>query len=383
MYIRNSCGENIMNDEKTYDLKDICSHFSIEGTFIEAEPYGTGHINDTYASMYRTDSATVRYIHQRINHSIFKDVEKLMENIERVTAHVREKVTEQGGDPMRESLNLVPAEDGSSFFRDSGGNSWRTYKFIEGACTYDIIEKPMHVFNASAAFGSFQKMLSDLPGERLFETIPDFHNTKKRFRIFVQTLEKDPVNRARDVKNEIDFVLKREHEASVLVELLENGDVPERVTHNDTKFNNVMIDDETDEGICVIDLDTVMPGLVMYDFGDSVRIGASTALEDEKDLSKVHMDISLFEQLTGGYLRTAREFLTPPEIENLAFSAKLLTFECGMRFLTDHIDGDNYFKVHREGHNLDRCRTQFKMVHEMEEQMEDMESIIEKYRNGE
>jgi len=372
-----------MDDKNRYDLKDICSHFRIEETFVEAVPYGTGHINDTYASTFSTDSGTVRYIHQRINHAIFRNAEKLMENIERVTAHVQKKVTEQGGDPLRESLNLVPAEDGLSFFRDSSGNFWRTYIFIERARTYDIIEKPVHVSNASAAFGTFQKILADLPGERLFETIPDFHNTKKRFSTFVQTLEQDPLNRAQEAQPEIDFVLEREQDASVLVDLLEKGDVPERVTHNDTKFNNVMIDDETDEGICVIDLDTVMPGLVMYDFGDSVRIGASTALEDEKDLSKVHMNIALFERLAGGYLKTADEFLTSPEIGNLAFSAKLLTFECGMRFLTDFIDGDNYFKIHREGHNLDRCRTQFKMVGEMEEQMEDMESIIEKYRNGE
>lgn len=372
-----------MAEEQQYDLRSVCSHFRIDGTYIEAIPYGTGHINDTYASRFRTDTGTVRYIHQRINHDIFRNVAMLMDNITRVTKHVRAKVIERGGDPLRESLTLVPAEDGAAYVRDEDGTFWRTYIFIEGARTYDIIEKPVHVFNASAAFGDFQNMLSDLPGKPLHETIPDFHNTKKRFGTFVSTLEKDPENRAGQAGPEIDFVLQREKDASLLIDLIGRGEVPLRVTHNDTKFNNVMIDDATDEGICVIDLDTVMPGLVMYDFGDSVRIGASTALEDEQDLSNVHMDIDLFEQLTSGYLSTARKFLTPAEIANLAFSAKLLTFECGMRFLTDFIDGDNYFKVHRPGHNLDRCRTQFKMVKEMEEQMQKMESIVEQHAQEE
>jgi len=366
--------------KRGYDLPHVISRFRVEGNLVDVGPYGTGHINDTYASRMKTeDGGERRYIHQRINHGIFKDVEKLMENIERVTAHVRRKVTEAGRDPLRASLTLVPTRDGASFYRDQDGNYWRTYVFIEGARTYDVIENPAHVYSAARAFGEFQEMLADLPGERLHEVIPDFHHTAKRFRRFVEVLERDPLNRAAEAKREVDFVLARGDDTRVLVDLLAEGKVPERVTHNDTKFNNVMIDDVTGEGVCVIDLDTVMPGLVMYDFGDAVRIGASTAAEDERDLSKVHMDIELFRRLAHGYLDAARAFLTPLEVEHLAFSAKLMTFECGMRFLTDFLEGDVYFKIHREEHNLDRCRTQFRMVEEMEERMEEMEEIVETY----
>lgn len=364
----------------SHDVSDIASRFQLPGPVESTKPYGTGHINDTYASEVQTENGTKRFIHQRINHSIFKDPPKVMENILRVTEHIRGKVLAAGGDPSRRTLQVIPAKDSRPYYQDAEGNYWRTYVFIEGAKTYDVVENLDHVYAASRAFGQFQKMISDLPDPRLHETIVDFHNTRWRFGQFRDALENDTVNRAVDAKEEIDFVLQREQDASVLVDLLEQGRLPERIAHNDTKLNNVMIDDATGEGICVIDLDTVMPGLPMYDFGDSIRIGAATAAEDEQDLSKVHMDLDMFDRLAHGYLDEARDFLVDEEVRQLAFSAKLLTFECGMRFLTDHLNGDTYFKVHRENHNLDRCRTQFKMVAEMEQKREEMEALVEKYR---
>ncbi|MCD4825521.1 MAG: aminoglycoside phosphotransferase family protein [Phycisphaerae bacterium] len=363
-----------------HDLADVVANFQIDGTLIEAMPYGSGHINDTYASRIQTSDGPVRFIHQRINHLIFTEPEKLMENIQRVTVHLGKKITEAGGNPDRETLTLIDAVDGNCFYRDSEGNYWRTYKFIEGAKTYDVVEKEEHVYNAAFAFGEFQKMLSDLPAPRLHETIPQFGDSPWRLRQFQDALAKDVANRAAGCKAEIDFVLARQDIVPVLMDLLEQKKVPERITHYDTKFNNVMIDDETGKGICVIDLDTVMPGIVNYDFGDSCRFGIATATEDETDLSKVGVNLDRFDRLSGGYLASAREFLTDTEIDHLAFSAKLITFTIGLRFITDHLAGDVYFKTHRENHNLDRCRTQFKMVSEMEKMAEQMDAIIAKYR---
>jgi len=371
-----------MTAPRSNELAEIVSNFELGGRLIDVATYGSGHINDTYLSRVNTDEGEVRYVHQWINHNIFKDPVKLMENVERVTGHIRKKVVASGGDPARRVLNLVPAKDGRSFYRDKGGNYWRTYRFIDGARTYDVVEDLKHVYNAARAFGEFQKQLSDLPAPPLHETIPNFHNTKWRFGQFLEALDKDVENRARLARPEIDFVLAREGDTAVLVDLIAEGKAVERPVHNDTKFNNVMIDDRTGEGICVIDLDTVMPGLVMYDFGDSIRLGANPAAEDEKDLSKVCMDLAMFDRLAGGYLSAALDFLTPVEIEHLAFSAKLMTFECGMRFLADFLSGDVYFKVHRPAHNLDRCRTQFKMVEDMEQKADQMEAIIDRYRRS-
>lgn len=365
-----------------HDLSSIVKNFQIDGTYLDGGPYGTGHINETYAVRFQTGTGVVRYILQKINHNIFKNVPGLMENIQRVTSHLRSKIEAAGGDPDRETLNVIPTHDGKSFVQTDDGGYWRAYIFIEGAQTYDIAEKPVHIYNASYAFGRFQGMVADLPAPRLNETIPNFHHTPSRFKAFQEAVEKDEKGRAADVKDEIQFVLDREADAARLVKRQEAGELPERTTHNDTKLNNVMLDDNTDAAVCVIDLDTVMPGLVAYDFGDSIRIGASTGAEDEKDLSKVSMDLKLFEQLTKGYLDSARSFLTPAEIEELAFSAKLLTFECGTRFLTDHLMGDTYFRIHRENHNLDRCRTQFKMVADMEGMMERMQEIVQQHAKG-
>jgi hypothetical protein len=361
------------------DLEAICRAFAVEGRWISSCPIPSGHINDTYCSEFEAAGRGVRYVNQRINHLVFREPEKLMENIERVTRFAREQIIGAGGDPMRETLNIVPARDGKPFHRTPEGNYWRMFHYIGGARTYDRVDDLRHVYSASRAFGGFQRMLSRLPGGRLHETIPDFHHTRKRFEAFRTALAKDIAHRAAGVKPEVAFVLEREKDPGVVVDGLAAGRIPERVTHNDTKLNNVMIDDRTGEGICVIDLDTVMPGSVLYDFGDSVRLGAATAAEDEPDLAKVGFDLRLFDRLAAGYLDAARDFLVDEESRLLAFSAKLLTLECGIRFLTDHLNGDVYFKIHRPGHNLDRCRTQFKMVAEMERMMDEMRAVVNKY----
>jgi hypothetical protein len=365
-----------------YELGHIFGHFAIDGRFLAAEPYGTGHINDTYLGRFETVGGVSSYIHQRINRKVFHRPEQVMENIQRVTCHLRERITADGGDPERESLTLVPTWGGVPFHIDDSGDCWRTYRFIPGARTYDELQEPRQIYEAARAFGRFQRQLADLPGPRLHETIARFHYTPRRLADFLAALDRDSENRAKDVRPEIDFVLARCDHASVLTDLLERGELPERITHNDTKLNNVMLDDKTGEAICVIDLDTVMPGLVHYDFGDAVRIGASTAAEDERDLSKVGLDMDAFAQLTRGYLETARGFLCSAEVEHLAFSCVLLTLECGMRFLADHLEGDVYFKIHRPGHNLDRARTQFKMIAEMEARMDEMEGLVRQYAGG-
>ncbi len=364
------------------DLKDIVRKFQFEGDFLSASTYGIGHIHDTYAPVFQVGGDTRRYILQRINQHVFKDPEGVMGNIQVITAHLRRKIIAAGGDPQRETLNLIPTLDGNSYYRTEEGDYWRSFTFIEGARTYNVVENLDHVYNAAKAFGNFQNMLSDFPSGQLVETIPNFHHTGMRYQAFLTAVESDVVNRARFCQPEIDFVTKRASKTTILIEMLARADLPERVTHNDTKFNNVMIDDQTGEGICIIDLDTVMPGLSLYDFGDAIRSIANTAAEDESDLSKVNFDLEVYRCYTRGYLAAAGEILTPREIDQLPFSAILMTLECGMRFLTDHLQGDTYYKIHRQNHNLDRCRTQFKLVSDMEEQFEIMTKIIEHYRQG-
>jgi hypothetical protein len=354
-----------------YDLRAVARNFEIPGEFLSAEPYGSGHINDTYCVRFDQGGAHMRYIVQRINHNIFTKPVALMENVQRVTAHLAKKLNREP-DSGRRSLMLIPARDGAAYYRDAGGNFWRAYVFIEKARTYDAVESPQQAFEAARAFGQFQKLLADLPAPRLHDTIPDFHHTPKRFAALERAIEADEVNRARLAKPEIAFALRHK---SITGRLLE-AKLPERVTHNDTKFNNVMLDDATGEGICVIDLDTVMPGLALYDFGDMVRTTTSPAKEDERDLSKVTMQFAMFEGLARGYWASTADFLTAAEKQLLTFSGKLITFEIGIRFLSDYLAGDTYYKVHREGHNLDRCRTQFKLVESIEEQEEEMNKIL-------
>lgn len=359
-----------------HDIRSLSRNFQIFADFQSAAACGAGHINDTYAATYRQGGATIRYIHQRINRSVFENAVELMENVQRVTEHLRAKLAGQP-DVTRQTLTLVPARDGRMFYVDPQGEFWRTYVFIEGARSYDAVESPQQAYAAAHAFGRFQDLLADLPPPRLHDTIPAFHDTPKRFAALEKAIQADAANRVRLARREIDFALGRKPIASRLIDLQAEGALPERTTHNDTKFNNVMLDDATQEGLCIIDLDTVMPGLAPYDFGDMVRTTTSPASEDEKDLSKVCMQFPMFEALVRGYLAGTGGRLEAAEKRQLAFSGKLITFEIGIRFLADFLAGDVYYKVHREGHNLDRCRTQFKLVESIETQEEAMNRLVE------
>lgn len=355
-------------------------NFPFVGALVSDASYGSGHINDTFLLVFEgAPAGQEKVILQRMNKDIFTEPVKLMENILGVTTHLRKKIIEKGGDPERETLNVIPAKDGKSYYVDSTGDYWRAYKFITDATSYDKVEKPDDFYQSAISFGNFQRLLADYPAETLYETIKDFHNTKARFATFKQVVETDVMGRVKEVEKEIQFVLDREDVANYFCDLQEKGELPLRVTHNDTKLNNIMIDNETRKGICVIDLDTVMPGLAMNDFGDSIRFGASTAAEDEQDLSKVSCSMELFDMYAKGYIEGCAGRLTEKEIALMPMGAKTMTFECGMRFLTDYLQGDTYFKIHREKHNLDRCRTQFKLVSDMEQKWETMQQIIAKY----
>ena len=364
-------------------IREAIENLCFEGTFVEEMPWGNGHINDTFLAIFENeDKTTRRYILQRMNKNIFKNPVELMENIVGVTSYLRKIIIENGGEPDRETLNVVPAKDGKTYYVDSTGEYWRGYLYVEGATSYDQVEKIEDFYESAVSFGNFQRLLADYPAETLHETIPNFHNTKVRFATFKKAVEEDVMGRAAEVAKEIQFVLDREEIANYFTDLLEANELPLRVTHNDTKLNNIMMDNATGKGICVIDLDTVMPGLAMNDFGDSIRFGASTAAEDEKDLDKVWCDMELFETYARGFITGCGGKLTEKEIKLLPMGAKTMTFECGMRFLTDYLQGDTYFKVHRPGHNLDRCRTQFKLVSDMETKWDVMQEIIAKLLIG-
>lgn len=361
--------------------EEVISRFNYEGTLIEERPFGNGHINDTYLLKFQLDDGKERkIILQRMNTSIFKEPVMVMENIMNVTAHLRKKIVENGGDPLRETLNVILANDGKPYVVDSKGEYWRSYTFVTDATSYDQVESAEDFYESAVAFGNFQRLLSDFPAETLHETIPSFHDTRVRFAAFQKAVEEDVCGRAAEVAEEIRFVLEREETANYFSELLDKKELPIRVTHNDTKLNNIMMDNQTRKGVCVIDLDTVMPGLAMNDFGDSIRFGASTAAEDEKDLSKVSCNLELFDIYTKGFIEGCGGQLTEREISLLPMGAKVMTYECGMRFLMDYLQGDIYFKIHRDGHNLDRCRTQFKLVKDMEEKWTQMQQIVEKYK---
>jgi len=361
----------------SHPIEAIGSGFSIPGVFRSAVPYGSGHINDTYAATYEHHGQATRYILQRINHLIFKDPAGLMENIDRVTRHQKARLRADGvGDPERRALTIIPSHEGKPYALDAEGNTWRAYLFIENARTYDAIEAPWQAREAARAFGRFAGELADLPGERLQETIPFFHHTPTRLAALRRAIEEDRCGRVKEAGAEIGFILEREAITRKLTDLLEAGELPERITHNDTKLNNVMIDEATHEGICVIDLDTVMPGLALYDFGDMIRTATCPRPEDELDLSLIRMEMPMFQALVDGYLSTSHRFLTPLERENLAFSGKLITLEIGIRFLTDFLAGDTYFKIKRPGHNLDRARTQLRLVTSIEAQEAAMNAVV-------
>jgi hypothetical protein len=302
----------------------------------------------------------------------------VMDNVMRVTTHIRKKLEAQGvRDLTRRSLIVIPTREGKSYFQNGDGEVWRTFIFVEGVETFEAVQSPEQAYQAGQAFGEFQRLLVDMPGERLVETIPDFHNSRKRLDALLRALEKDHYNRAREAQPEIDFALKREPIVDVILGAMAKKKIPERITHNDTKFNNVMLDVLTGEAMCIVDLDTVMPGCALYDFGDMVRTTTSPTLEDEQDLTKVKMQMPMFKKLAEGYLSTAGQFLTKAEKSFIAFSGKLITFEIGIRFLTDFLSGDTYFRIHRPGHNLDRCRTQFKLVESIEAQEKAMQKHVD------
>lgn len=361
-------------------ITEAIAAFDLKGANVSYERYGSGHINDTFLLVNEDGNGTYRYILQRMNHDIFKDPVSLMKNIAGVTRFLRERIIEAGGDPERETLNLVKTKEGGDFYKDSLGNYWRVYDFIADATCYNLVEKPEDFYQSGKAFGHFQSLLAQYPAEELTETIPDFHNTPVRFETFKKVLAADALHRAESAKEEIQFVLDHAEDMAAAQSKLEEGLLPLRVTHNDTKLNNIMIDDATGEAICIIDLDTIMPGLSIFDFGDSIRFGANTAEEDERDLSKVSLSLELFEVYTKGFLEGCEGRLTEEEVKMLPMGAKLMTLECGMRFLTDYLEGDTYFKIHREGHNLDRCRTQFALVTDMEKKWAEMEAIVKKYQ---
>lgn len=367
-----------MSGYQESELERVSKQFQIYGQILHAETCKIGHINETYTATYEQGGCRVRYIHQKINRSVFLDPPAVMENLVRVTEHVRRKLEAEGANELtRRCLTVIPTRDGKSYYRDPHGEYWRTFVFVEGITTYEAVQTAAQAYEAGRAFGEFQRLVADLPGKRLHETIPDFHNTRKRFDAFVKAVEKDGSNRAADAKAEIDWVLRHERIVDVLLKAYARKQVPERVTHNDTKFNNVMLDVVTGRAMCVVDLDTVMPGLSLYDFGDMVRTTTSPTLEDERDLKKVRMHMPMFEALAKGYLSSAGSFLSKKERSFLAFSGKLITFTIGLRFLTDFLQGDVYFRVNRPGHNLDRCRTQFRLVESIEEQEEAMQKLVD------
>ena len=355
-------------------LQEILLNFDID---INVESYGNGHINDTYLCETRP-----RFILQRINTNVFKNPDGVMENIYRVTQHLKAKIEAAGGNADRETLTVIPTKDGKIFYKHQNGDCFRVYKFIEGSVSCDVAETPVVLCHAGTAFGRFQKLLSDFPADKLHETIVDFHNTPERVNQLKTAIANNAAGRLDTVKKEIDFALEYSKYASKITDAIKNGEVPVRVTHNDTKLNNILFDEKTGEGLCVIDLDTVMPGSVLYDFGDALRFGASSCAEDETDQAKIWFDLEKFEQFAKGFLAHVGDCLTEKEIELLPLSALLMTYECGIRFLADYLNGDVYFKIHRENHNLDRARNQFKLVSDIESKFDQMKQIVKNILNA-
>ncbi|HPN84492.1 MAG TPA: aminoglycoside phosphotransferase family protein [Victivallales bacterium] len=356
-----------------FNLQTISSHFELKGNYRSSRKYDSGHINDTFLVETEKSGVDEKYIFQRINHNIFKDPTALMENISRIIFHL-EKI--HGQKDSREHLTIIKTKEGKHLHIDNKGNYWRAYLFIRGARTYDVLQNPRQAYEAAKTFGRFQKDLSSMKDKNLNIIIPDFHDTPKRMARLLEVIEKDPLNRAKIAKEQIDFVLKRADMVNTVEKLKTEQKIPIIITHNDTKINNVMFDDKTGAGVCVIDLDTVMPGVSLYDFGDMIRSSGSSSAEDERDLSKVKIRLDVFESLANGYIDGTGENLNDIEMSLLPFSGKLITMEIGIRFLTDFIEGDVYFKVHRINHNLDRCRVQTKLVESIEKHEEEMEEIV-------
>ena len=361
----------------------IGDQFAVQGEFLFGEEIDSGHINSTYRATYRQNNGSEqRYVFQAINRKVFKDPYAVMNNVEKVTRHINSRVLRLKKDLGGQTLNLFPARAGGSWVEDGEGAVWRCYNHIEGCVTYDVVENTRQAYQAARAFGSFQDLVSDLDSSSIIETIPDFHHTRKRFARLMEVAAADSLGRLESVRREFEFVQSREALTGLLLDLVDSGSIPVRVTHNDTKINNVMIDAASDEAVCVIDLDTVMPGLALYDFGDLVRSATSPAAEDETDLSKVEMQMPMFEALVEGYLDAAGDFINDTEVEYLPHAGKLMTLEVGIRFLTDYLEGDVYFKTHHASHNLERCRTQLKLVERIEAREQEMNSFVRKVRRS-
>lgn len=357
----------------------VFENFMHEGEFISAVPYGSGHINDTRLVTAKTDSGEMYYILQKINNNVFKDPASLMDNFAAVTSYLKSIIEQNGGDALRETLNVIKTLDGNNYYLSPEGEYWRLVIYITDSLSYDKVERPEQFYDCAVAFGNFQYLLRDFPAETLTETIKNFHNTPDRCRLFEEALKNDAKGRAKDIAPEIEFVKARYEFAKTLENARSEGKLPLRVTHNDTKLNNILFDEDTKKPVCVIDLDTIMPGYSVNDFGDSIRFGATTALEDEVDLTKVNFDIDLYELYVKGFIEGTRGGLTECEMELLPIGAIMMTYECGTRFLTDYLNGDTYFKTSRENHNLDRARNQFKLVSDMEARLDEMKAIVKKY----
>ena len=356
-------------------VRQAAEAFDLPGGKIQAEPFGNGHINRTYKVC--PEGSGRRYILQRINQYVFHHPDQVQENILAVTSHLREKIRQEGGDPERETLRVMMTRDGKPYYLDGEGGWWRMFPFVEGTFSRDLPDSPEIFEECGEVFGRFQRRLNDFPAEKLHETIPDFHNTPWRVRRLEEAARKDSEGRLKDVRQELDFCLRQAEWAGFLTEGQRTGRLPLRVAHNDTKLNNVLLDRETGKALCVVDLDTVMPGLVACDYGEAIRTGACTAPEDERDPDRIQLSMPMVRAYTRGFLRELREELTPEEIRSLPWGSRTMTLENGIRFLTDHLEGDQYFAIHRPGHNLDRARAQLTLLRRMEEKWDEMLSVLE------
>ena len=366
-----------MANSHDYDVEAVASNFRFDETFDHFQPYGTGHINDTFLVTCYVEYRKQHYLLQRINHFVFKQPDAVQHNVRLVSDALYEDYKDvKDGD--RRFITLIKTKDGKDFYKDADGNFWRMYDFAEHVTGYDVVENVSQAYQASKAFGSFLSALAKIPSDEIKVTIPDFHYTPKRLEACIEAIEADKCGRAASCQAQIDFVMAHKDMAGYLVDLHERGEIPMRVTHNDCKLNNVLLDSETHEAIRIIDLDTIMPGLAHYDFGDLVRTSTSPAKEDEPDTEKIYMRMEIFEALLRGYLSATKETLNEREVKELPFAGKLITFEIGLRFLTDYLSGDEYFKTKYEDHNLVRCKSQFKLVQSMIDQWDKMNDLVEK-----
>lgn len=357
-------------------LRELFEKFKVTGTFLKGISYGNGHIHDTYL-VETSEPAGKDYIFQRFNSNVFRDIQKVQENISRVTVHLKNKVSAiPGSDPERETITIVPAADGNLWTTGPDGYPWRVFLYIPGHKSYDVVDSPDRAFEGGRIVGRFQALLSDLGGPPLHETIPFFHDSGKRLEALYEKVKEDPAGRVKMVTEELSFVEARAEKMKVIQRLGQEGKIPLRITHNDTKFNNILFDEASGRALCIIDLDTVMPGYIHSDFGDAIRTAASTALEDEEDLSAVEMNMDIFRAYSSGYLSEIKRLLNKTETEYLHFAPLVVTFIQGVRFLTDFIDGDRYYKIHHAYHNIQRARTQFKLVESMERQSDEMKRVI-------